>query len=203
MNHETDRRPLFALATGSFICVALVMALGLGKVAGTLDPLFARRGVGAMLGLMLMAAGNFVPKLGLFAPAAGAAAGDALDRFAGWTIVLCGVAFAAFFLWGPAGRVFIVPPSIVLAGFLAVLARWLMGKGRRAHPSLPLTPARRMLVTILVAVLWVCAIFLADAIWGDRVSRWLALPVPVVLILFSAIRARARNWRGGPAAPLN
>lgn len=194
MNRATEHRPLFALAAGGFICVALVAVFGLGKLTGTLDPLVARRGVGAMLGLMLMAAGNFVPKLRLFAPALGAVPGDALDRFAGWTLVLGGIAFAAFFLRGPAGQLFVVPPLIVLAGFLAVLARWLAERGPRAgHRPLPSTAGRRVLVIILAAVLWTCAIFLADAIWGDRVSRWMAILFPTGLIGFSAIRSRART----------
>jgi hypothetical protein len=182
------------MATGSVFCVALVVVFGLAKLTGALDPLVARRGVGAMLGLLLLAAGNFVPKLRLFGPASASAQGDALDRFAGWTIVLCGIAFAAFFLLGRADQVFIFPPLIVLSAFLAVLARWLLGRGTRASclPR-PLTPGRVVLVTILVTVLWTCAIFLVDAVWGDRVSRWMALVFPLGMIWFSAVRARVRS----------
>ncbi len=191
MNQETEHRPLIAMATAIFACVAVVMAFGLGKLTGTLDPLVARRGVGAMLGLLLMATGNFVPKLRLFQPATGAAHSDAIDRFAGWTFVICGVAFAAVSLLAPADKVFIIPPLIVLAGFLAVLARWLMWKGKRPdHLSLHLTPGRLALVTILVAVPWTCAIFIADAVWGDDVSRWMPILLPIILVWFSAFRAR-------------
>lgn len=191
INHETTPRALTAMTMANCVCVVLVMAFGVGKLTGTVDPLLARRGVGAMLGLMLMATGNFVPKLRLFQSAPGAGQGEAIDRFAGWTFVLCGVAFAAVFLWAPADRVFIIPPLIVLAGFLAVLARWGMEKGKGQGPrrlSLPLTPGRLALATMLAAVLWTCAIFLADAAWGDDVSRRMAIVFTIVLIGFAAAR---------------
>jgi hypothetical protein len=185
-NHDTPPRALIAMSTGILACAILVMAFGVGKLTGTVDPLIARRGVGAMLGLMLMVTGNFVPKLRLFQPATGATHSDAIDRFAGWIFVVCGFAFAAAFLFVPANQVFIVPPLIVLAGFLAVLIRWLRSKG-----TLPgrVTSGRRTLVMMLASILWVCAIFLADAIWGDYVSRWMAIAFPILLILFSAFRA--------------
>jgi hypothetical protein len=189
--NETPPRALTAMTIANFACFVLVMAFGVGKLTGTVDPLIARRGVGAMLGLTLMVTGNFVPKLRLFQSAPGAGPSDAIDRFAGWTFVLCGLAFAAVFLWAPADLVFVVPPLIVLAGFLAVLARWLSWKGKGPSPlSLPLTPGRMALAMVLAAILWTCAIFLADVIWGDDVPRWMAIGFLVVLIAFSAFRAR-------------
>jgi hypothetical protein len=196
MNHESEHRPLIAMAAPIVACVFLVMALGVGKLTGMLDPLVARRGVGVMFGLMLMVAGNFVPKLRLFQPAMGAAHSDAIDRFAGWLFVICGFAVAAIFLLAPADKVFIVPPLIVFAGFLAVLTRWLMWKGKRlGQLSLHMTPGRVALATMLATVLWMGAIFLADAVWGDNVSRWMAILFPFLLIWFSAFRARSNGAR--------
>jgi hypothetical protein len=194
MNHETAPRALIAMTTAIFACVVLVMAFGVGKLTETLDPLVARRGVGVMIGLMLMVTGNFVPKLRLFQPATGAAHSDAIDRFAGWIFVICGLAFAAVFLSAPADKVFIVPPFIVLAGFLAVLARWLRSQGKQpGRLALHLTPGRLALATMLATVLWTCAIFFADAVWGDNVSRWMAILFPFILIWFSAFRASKSN----------
>lgn len=190
MIHQTvPRRALAAMGIAVVACGAVVVAFGVGKASGMLDPLVARRGVGAMLGLMLMAVGNFVPKLRLFQPATGAAHSDAIDRFAGWTFVLCGLAFAAVFLVAPADKVFIVPPLIVLAGLVAVLARWLMWRGRQPGRLPDLTSGRLALAMMLVSIVWVCAIFLADAVWGDDVAHWMALLLPMVVVA-SAIRFR-------------
>lgn len=194
MNHETTPRPLIAMTTTIVACAVVLMAFGVGKLTETLDPLVARRGVGVMIGLMLMVTGNFLPKLRLFQPATAAANSDTINRFAGWTFVICGLAFATVFLLAPADKVFIVPPLIVMAGFLAVLARWLMSKGKRASRlSLQLTPGRLALATMLATVLGTCAIFLADAVWGDNVSRWTAILFPFILLWFFAFHARSKD----------
>ena len=205
MNHDTQSRALTARAIAIVACAVLMMAFGIAKLTGTLDPLLARRGVGVMIGLVLVATGNFVPKLRLFQPATGAADGDAIDRFAGWTFVACGLAFAAVFLLAPADTILIVPPLIVLAGFLAVLARWLVWKRKEpSRLSLHLTPGRLAMAMVLAAVLWTCAIFLADVVWGDSVSRWMAILFAIVLLAFSAFgavkRIRAVKQSGAPKA---
>jgi hypothetical protein len=191
MIDETEpRRALTTL--GITLCALLVTMLvfGMGKLTGFLDPLVARRGVGTVLGLMLVATGNFVPKLRLFQPATGTAHSDAIDRFAGRIFVACGLAFAAVFLFAPADRLFILSPIIVLAGFLGVFARWLAWNGKRPH----LTVGRLMLTIMLATIAWTGAIFFADAAWGDDVSRWMAILSPFMLI--SAFSLRAARRRG-------
>jgi hypothetical protein len=191
MSHETQpHRALIAMMIALLACVVVMSALGIGKMTGTLDPLVARRGVGAMLGLILAATGNVVPKLRLFQPATGAAHSDAIDRFAGWTFVACGLSFAAVFLFAPADKIMLASPLLVVAGFLVVLARWLMWKGTRPlHLSPRWTPGRRSLATMLVSVLLVCAIFFADAVWGDAVSRWMGVLFLYVLFSLRALLA--------------
>lgn len=195
MSHETHpHRALIALCLAILACVVVMMAFGMGKETGTLDPLVARRGVGVALGLVLLATGNFVPKMHLFQPASGRAHSDAIDRFAGWTFVICGLAFAAVFLFAPADKVFLIPPLIVATGFLAVFARWLMWKGNQpSHLSYHSTPGRLVLATSLATVLWTCAIFFADAVWGDDVSRWMAILFAIVLVAFPALLTVKRS----------
>lgn len=189
MTEEPDlRRALVAMLVALLGCVVVMMALGIGKATGTVDPLIARRGVGAMLGLTLVVAGNFVPKLRLFQPAAGTANSDAIDRFAGWTFVACGLAFAGVFLLAPADRIMLGAPLIVVAGFLVVLARWLMWKERQPSRLSPrFTPGRFAMATVFATVLWGCAIFITDALWGDAVSRPLGMLFPFVLIVFPVL----------------
>ena len=196
MNPEAEQRSLLAMAPAIVAGVVVVMALGVGKLTGMLDPLLARRGVGAMVGLLLMVTGNFVPKLRLFQSALGAADRDHLDRFAGWLFVVCGLAVTAIFLWAPSDHLFIVAPVVILGGFLAVFTRWLRSKGKPSSArSLPMTPGRLALATMLATALGTGAIFLADAVWGDHVSRRMAILFPFLLIWFSAIRARTSSLR--------
>ncbi|MCW5716624.1 MAG: hypothetical protein KIS68_02220 [Bauldia sp.] len=149
--------------------------------------------------MVLVATGNFVPKLRLFQPSTGAAHVNAIDRFAGWTFVVCGLAFAAVFVLAPADKILVVPPLIVLAGFLAVLARWLIWKRKQPGRLSPhLTPGRLAMAMVLAAVLWTCAIFLADVVWGDSVSRWMAILFAIVLSAFVALRVVKQS--GAPKA---
>jgi hypothetical protein len=184
MTQETEsRRAVMAMIMTLAACFIGMMVFGIGKVTGTLDPLVARRGVGAMFGLLLMATGNFVPKLRLFQPVDGAAHSDAVDRFAGWVFVGCGLGFAAIFLFAPADRIMIGAPTIAFVGFAAVLARWFVWKrGQPGHVPPYLTQGRLMLATMLVTILGAGSIFLVDAFWGDDASRWMGILFPFVLI---------------------
>lgn len=192
MNHETQPRVMTAMCIAIFACIVVIMGFGLGKLTGALDPLVARRGVGVFLGLALVANGNFVPKLRLF-ESTGAANSDAVDRFAGWTFVLCGIAFAVVFLLAPANLLFIVPPSIALAGFLAVLVRWLMLKGKQPIRLWSrLTNGRLMLAIMLVSLFWTSALFLVDVAWGDAASRWMAIVFAFAIVLVPTLLAFRR-----------
>lgn len=186
MIQETDPRPAFTTMIAALgVCFIAVCALGLGKLTGTLDPLVARRGVGAVLGLILVVTGNFVPKLHMFQPAADAVHSDEIDRFAGWTFVASGLAIAALFLFAPADKMMVASPLVGLAGFLAVLTRWLIWNGQQAGRLSPFfTNGRRALVSMLVTVFVVCGIFIVDTVWGDAVSRPIGILFPFVLIVF-------------------
>ncbi len=199
MKQELDpRQAMIALMIALGVCFVAMMGFGAGKLTGALDPLVARRGVGTMLGLMLAATGNFMPKLRFFQPAMRGAHSDSIDRFAGWTFVASGLLFASVFLFAPADMIMIVSPLIVLAGALAVLARWLPAKGSpAAGPASHWTPGRRMLATMLASMLGVSAIFLADVAWGDAASKGLAMLFLVALVSVAAVCAAVRTRATG------
>ncbi|MEZ5997764.1 MAG: hypothetical protein R3B98_03615 [Hyphomonas sp.] len=192
--HE-PRRAVIAMAFTLLGIVGAMMAFGVAKKTGALEPEAARRGAAAMLGLMLAVIGNFVPKLRLFQPAGGPADSGPVDRFAGWAFVVCGLVFAAVWLFAPADKAMLGSPMIGVAGFLVVLARWLAWRGRHSERLVPrLTPVRMALALLLLSVLWTFGIFFADAVWGDRVSQWMAigfaiaLPMMVPLFVFGMKR---------------
>jgi hypothetical protein len=187
MIQETEPRPaLITMFIALGICFVMMIAFGLGSVTDTLDPQVARGGVGAALGLILAITGNFVPKLRLFQLATGSPHSDAIDRFAGWIFVACGLSFAAVFLFAPADKIMLISPLIVLAGFLAVFARWLIWPGNQ---PIQLSPrwalGRWALAAMLVSVFSVSTIFFADAVWGDTVSRPMGIMFPFVFIVFA------------------
>lgn len=180
MTHSQSRSPLIAIAILTLSLVAGMAAFAIAKKTGMLDPDIAKRGAAAMIGLVLVVTGNFVPKLRLFQPPDGAAGASAVDRFAGWTFVICGAAFVAVWLFAPIGKAMLASPLIGVGGFLVVLARWLAWSGRHTSSAMPaLTPARVTIGLLLISILWTFGIFLADALWGDAASQWLAIIFPV------------------------
>lgn len=191
MNTQVEPRPaLIAMGIALVACVIGVIAFGTGKATGAIDPLAARRGVGVLLGLMLMATGNFVPKLRLFQPAVREGQSLAVDRFAGWTFVGCGLGFAAVFLFAPANLLFILSPAIVFAGFLLVGVRWAVENLKQRRFAAPrYTTGRHAMVVVLVMMLWVSATFMADAKWGDEVSRWMVMLLLLAVAVPPAVRA--------------
>jgi len=177
------RRALVTMGLTVFAIASLMIAFGVAKKTGLLDPQIARRGAGALLGLMLVATGNFVPKLRLFQPEGDAVHSGLIDRFAGWAFVMSGTIFTAIWLLAPVSWAMLASPLIGAAGLLIVLTRWLIWKGPRRDGFLPsLTPGRITLAILLSAVFWTFAIFFADAVWGDQVSQGMAMSFSIVLV---------------------
>lgn len=178
------RRAVIPLAVSVCTIVGAMLAFGITKKTGTIDPDIARRGAATMLGLMLVVTGNYIPKLHLFRPEGGQSGSSAVDRFAGWTFVGAGLAFVAIWLLAPIGKAMLASPMIGVAGFLLVLARWLAW-GERADEGASIlprpTPVRATVFILLVSLLWTFAIFFADSVWGDRVAQWMAMGMILIL----------------------
>ncbi|HIG23952.1 MAG TPA: hypothetical protein EYG02_10230 [Henriciella marina] len=187
-NPKSANRPVIAIAIATFGLVAIMMGFAIAKKTGAMNPDLARRGAAAMIGLVLVVTGNFVPKLRLFQPKDGAPGASAVDRFAGWVFVACGAAFTAVWLFAPIDKAMLGSPMIGVAGFLLVLARWLAWKGNRTTGLMPrFTPGRFAIVLLLISILWVFAIFFADATWGDSVAQWMAIGFTIAVAAMSPV----------------
>ncbi|MGB3626435.1 MAG: hypothetical protein WA989_11415 [Henriciella sp.] len=198
------KRVVVSLAVGVLTIAAAILAFGVAKKTGMLDPDLARRGVAIMLGLMLVVTGNYVPKLRLFQASGGQAGTSAVDRFAGWTFVLSGIAFITTWVFAPIGSAMLASPMIGAAGFLLVLARWIAWGDRSGASTngsaLPkVTPARAAIFMLLASLLWTFAIFFADTIWGDSVAQWMAMGFVIALCAVSPFLVAAIRRTGGRA----
>ncbi|RIJ23858.1 hypothetical protein D1224_06285 [Henriciella barbarensis] len=195
------RRAIIPLAVGVCTIVGAMLAFGITKKTGILDPDLARRGAAAMLGLMLVVMGNYTPKLRLFQPAGEHTGASAVDRFAGWTFVVAGLAFVAIWLFAPIDKAMLASPMIGVAGFLVVLARWLAWGERAGGTASVLprpTPVRTAVFILLVSLLWTFAIFFADTIWGDRVAQWMAMGLIIVIAAVAPFIAVAMRRASNP-----
>ena len=124
-----QRAVVFAAA---MIAVPLIGRLAMA--AGALqDREASRQVVMLLLAAYLVAAGNVLPKWGrpLSAQACDPARDQAVRRFAGWTFVLSGLAFAAAWLLLPSAFAEPVSIAMLVAGSLAVLGRAVAAHRRR------------------------------------------------------------------------
>jgi len=109
-----------ATAAGLF---AAALAMSLARAYGVLDHGDTRRIMGLILGSILVAVGNSLPKqlTPIARMSCDPARKQALQRFAGWTFVVTGIAYAAAWLVAPRDSAGIVAAAIGLAGTLIVL----------------------------------------------------------------------------------
>ena len=153
----------------------------IARETGQIDGVLAKRGVGALLGAIMVVTGNFLPKL-IFpltrSPRAGAA-----ERLCGWILVLTGLTLIAAFALLPDEGVVFQGAVIGLIGFAGVGLTLLRsgrpaGRDQRADPgALAYRNAgvRVGAIFILHAIAWVFAMFIADVLFGDRAAIWMVI----------------------------
>ena len=186
-------RPMKTVIFGFLGFTVAAMALALGEKMGVLDAATVKRGMGLILGITVVITGNFLPKTRpLNAPGvnpSGAAA--AAERFAGWTLVLVGIAYVALFSIAPLERARTVSSVLGISAMVLIAANWawlvrgaLFGSRETSEDTWPerafLMAKRRLIVPLLFAFFYTlvtaCTVFLLhDRHQIDEVSWWLFL----------------------------
>jgi hypothetical protein len=204
-------RPFIALGVTLAAFAVLVIAIAIAREYGQVDSLTAKRVSAISIGLVLIAAGNLAPKMGLFhLPGVQRATVMSAERFAGWTLVLTGLAVVGLWVFAPSQEMMLISSAIVVVAFLVVSAAWAMvslrarGQSETAagdgHSALAALTKRVALLQILFGLFAAFSIVLADSLWGDSVSRWMAvvycmlLPF-VAMPLFKQLKAHRDNQR--------
>jgi hypothetical protein len=98
---ETERQLLVASAITAGLLLSTSLAFAIALKIGLADETLRDRVQGLLMGLVLVAMGNFVPKLvpSLAANRCSPARTQAAKRFAGWTFVLAGLAYAGAWIF--------------------------------------------------------------------------------------------------------
>lgn len=121
---------LAIVLAGSLLGLALIVPLGWGP--GTASQ-FAERGVGVMMGVIVVAFANVIPKQ------VGSARGLALRRIAGWALVLGGLGYALAWLLMPLAYANVTALLVLLLGLTYATVRiiWSLLKHRPTTPPRP------------------------------------------------------------------
>jgi hypothetical protein len=184
-----------------------MIGFALAREFGLLGMDAGKRGAAAMMGLMLSACGNVLPKIArrLELGRDVAAAYASADRVAGWVLVMTGFAWVGIWLFAPIETAPIGASLVGLGGFFAALGLWLLKARPTPNCSVPTlllstAIAGRATVFMLLASLFLAgSLFPIDAVWGDRVAQPIAIvfsfAIPAVAIVI-AVWAKMRGGQG-------
>lgn len=184
----------FGLVAGLFI------AISIGQGTGLVEGDFSMRLAAAMMGILVAICGNVLPKLARRIEMAreSAAAFASADRFAGFALVVSGIAYAGIWIFAPLERAMFGASLVGLGGFLLALALWMV-KARPtsnySNPKLPLTAAvagRMTLFLLIGSLFFTGALLPIDAIWGDRAVQWAVI---IALLVASTIGVLTTIWK--------
>ena len=200
---ESKSYPAFlrTLAISLFALLAAFAALVGAKEVGLLGPEPARRAVSALIGLLLVVCGNYLPKL-TGAPSPDSGPLGRADRAAGRLLMLTGLGFALIWVVAPLDWARSVGPLAGLGGGLLALTAWALAARRAEGGSARLavlatsTAARLAVAMIVGSILATFGLFEIDRLWGDQAAQWSAIILVMVLVFIGAspwVRAVSRR----------
>jgi hypothetical protein len=196
-------RPLKTMILGFLGFAFTTAALAIAQNMGFIEPAAAKRAMGLLIGILVIVTGNFLPKTHpLSAPGvnpAGPAA--AAERFAGWTLVVVGIAYLALFAIAPLDQ---ARKFASILGFIAMIyiaASWawmvrgavLGGREDSAQDQARAAEKRKLMVPLLFAFFYafatVCTAFLfhdrrliIEVGWWMFLGFWFVYAVLMVLL---------------------
>ena len=188
MTDNVPNKPAARVLTIAVIALLAAFAVMVaGKEFGWLDPDFAKRGVSALLGLLLVVCGNYLPKLTRKPDADTALLGKA-DRAAGRVLMLTGLAFSVIWLAAPLEMATAIASIVGLAGAFACFGIWAWTARRAEGGSARLaitatdTAVRAAVAMIVLSIFVTFGIFEIDRIWGDQAAQWSAIIFSMMIV---------------------
>jgi|HubBroStandDraft_5_1064220.scaffolds.fasta_scaffold07627_2 hypothetical protein len=222
MSTPSRRNPSVTTMVLGFLALsAIATFFGIGARYGLVAPTAARRAIGAVIGVMFIVTGNFLPKMRpLNTPATEPTSATTAERVAGWILVLVGFADVALFMFAklePARAI----SSIIGIGAIAVIAaNWawlargvLFGRSQTVGGKTTLyrapTERRRIMIWLLFAIFYLSAtaavkLFVSDPGASDKVATWMLVAFGVLYSLtayWNSPRKGPRCASGEPSAP--
>jgi hypothetical protein len=188
MNVQIACKRSTARAAFAFLgLVGIVTAVAAAKGMGLLEATAARRAIGLLIGVMALVVGNFLPKLRpLNSPETNPAKGMAAERFAGWILVLAGVAYIGLFLFAPLAQAGRVSSVIGISALMAIAANWIwlgraaLWRSRRFAGLTEEAEDRKLIIWLLFAFAYVfvtaSSMFLFhNRPWVHELGSWIVL----------------------------
>jgi hypothetical protein len=219
MNTPSRRTPPVRTMVLGFLALAAAATLfGLGARYGFIAPSVSRRAIGAVIGVMFVVTGNFLPKMRpLNTPVTEPTSATAAERVAGWILVLVGFADIALFMFAPLEVARTISSIIGIGAIAVIAANWawlargvLFGRGQTVGGETTLyrapTQRRRIMIWLLFAIFYLSAtaavkVFVSDPASSDKVATWMLLAFGVFYSLTAYWNSPRKNQRCGAGQP--
>ncbi|EGF92919.1 putative membrane protein [Asticcacaulis biprosthecium C19] len=179
----TPAKPALFSVVALMVIVGLVLAIAIAKKTGLIEAGAAAQYAGSLFSLLMIGAGNVLPKRAI--------APQTASRFAGWILVLGGLASLGMWLLAPEDMRIALASATALSAFaVAILAAAMHVKagspaGGRAHTAI---------LQILNGLMWAFAMFLADFAIGGQSVLWLTAGFTVSMSLLEiCLRGSAKK----------
>ena len=208
MDKNVKGLPVAPVVVGPATVLVLMAGIVVAKEAGLIEPDVSKRLVGLTIALVLVLAGNFLPKLGLFRSFMGdrQSRGAKAELMAGRILVLAGIVIMGVWAFAEISRAPLGAALIGLAAILLALASWLWLKPGAEEPPEPAAldesavgkqriALRSTVLHLLHGVAWAFVMLLADEIWDDQNIKWTVLAFVVSLGLVTTLQVTARLRR--------
>jgi small-conductance mechanosensitive channel len=136
LRSESQRRFIALAAVIAGLILASSLGLALLKALGIADGAWQQRGQGVVVGLLFAALGNALPKIlgPLYSGRCTPAGAQALQRFAGWTFVLAGLAIAGAWIFADVSQARRLATWLCAAALILVAARCVFSLSASAAP---------------------------------------------------------------------
>jgi hypothetical protein len=105
---------------------AAAATLAAAEKMGVVEAAVVKRGLGLIIGVMVVVTGNFLPKIRpLNAPGVNPTKAAAVaERFAGWMLVLVGIVYVALFAFAPLEQARTISSIVGIGAMLLIAANW-------------------------------------------------------------------------------
>src|SRR5215470_16984693 len=186
-------RPMKTVIFGFLAFTAAAAALAFAQKMGLLHAAEVQRGLGLIIGVMVIVTGNYLPKVRpLNAPGVNpSTAATAAERFAGWILVLVGIGYVGLFAFAPLDLARKISAILGITAIVLIAADWawlIRGAlyGGEANPEetaaerVQVVKKRKLIVPLLFAFFYVLATACAVFLFRDRqriqeVGWWMSL----------------------------
>jgi len=197
-------RPMKMVIFGFLGFTAAAAALAAAQKMGFIEAAAVKRGLGLIIGVVVVITGNFLPKIRpLNAPGVNPAKATAIaERFAGWILVLVGIAYVGMFAFAPLEQARTISSILGIGAMVLIAANWawlvrgaLFGGQETPEETAAereqAAKKRRLIVPLLFAFFYAlataCAVFLLhDRRQINEVGWWMSLGFWLVYAALSA-----------------